>query len=262
VRRPYAHFRVIPISGGASTRLAEVSAPDVALAVAGRESFRYNSGIHTGYQLSRRTAFDASYQHEILDFVPLGQRDWRTQDASVSLTQSMTAKTALVAGYSYHRRDFEGERLPLRRHDINFGVNYNSALPFLHARHCLQCRIDGALRARSTATATSEAVPSMIGRASSIINSPDLALGTVHHRGVISRISDVFLADSVTGNLEATWALASNYARRPATRPAHSDSGRVSGYDTLRARRSAYGHLARAGRPGRTVLPLPVRRCA
>jgi hypothetical protein len=203
---PYAHFRVIPISGGTPVRLAEVSAPDVALAVAGRESFRYNSGIHTGYQLSRRTAFDASYQHEILDFVPLGQRDWRTQDASVSLAHSVTAKTALVAGYGYHRRDFEGERLPLRRHDINFGVNYNSALPF-SPRTTLTFNIGSTAlsRARSTATVAGESTFfRMIGRAELDHQiARTWHLGAFYHRGIqyIEGISEVFLADSITGNL-------------------------------------------------------------
>ncbi len=203
---PYAHFRVIPISGGGSTRLAEVSVPDAALAVAGRESFRYNSGINAGYQLSRRTALDASYQHEVLDFVPLGQRDWRTQDATVALVHNMTAKTALVAGYGYHRRDFEGERLPLRRHDLNFGVNYNSALPFSpRTTFTFNVGSTALSRARTTATTTGESTfLRMIGRAEL---DHQLArtwhLGVFYHRGVqyIEGVSDVFLADSVTGNL-------------------------------------------------------------
>jgi hypothetical protein len=203
---PYAHFRVIPLRDAASVSLASVSAPDAALAVSGRESYRYNSGIHAGYQLSRRSMVDAAYLHEILDFVPLGQSDWKTQDASLSLTHSMTAKTALVAGYGYHRRDFEGERLPLRRHDFNFGVNYNSALPF-SPRTTLMFNVGSTAlsRERSTPTATSESTFfRMIGRAE-LDHQLGQAwhVGLFYHRGVqyIEGISDVFLADSVTGNL-------------------------------------------------------------
>ncbi len=203
---PYAHFRVIPIRDGASTSLASVSAPDAALAVSGRESYRYNSGINAGYQLTRRSNFDASYQHEILDFVPLGQSDWMTQDASLSLTHSVTGKTALVAGYGYHRRDFEAERVPLRRHDFNFGVNYNSALPF-SPRTTLTFNVGSTAlsRERSTPTATSDSTfLRMIGRAE-LDHQLGQAwhVGLFYHRGVqyIEGISDVFLADSVTGNL-------------------------------------------------------------
>jgi hypothetical protein len=56
----------------------------------------------------------AAYQYEYLDFVPVGQFDWRTHDADVTLSHSITPKAALVAGYAYHVRDFEGERLPLQ----------------------------------------------------------------------------------------------------------------------------------------------------
>ena len=203
---PYAHFRVIPIRDIAAPNLASVSAPDVALAVSGRESYRYNSGISAGYQLSRRSVLDASYQHEILDFVPLGQSDWNTQDASVSMTHSMTSKTAFVAGYGYHRREFEGERLPLRRHDFNIGVNYNSALPF-SPRTTLTFNVGSTAlsRERSTPTATSDSIfLRMIGRAE-LDHQLGQAwhVGLFYHRGVqyIEGISDVFLADSVTGNL-------------------------------------------------------------
>ncbi len=112
-----------------------MSAPDSALAVSGRESYRYNTGLHGGYQMSRRTMLSAAYQYEYLDFVPVGQFDWRTHDADVTLSHSVTPKAALVAGYAYHVRDFEGERLPLRRQDINFGVNYNDTLPFSPRDH-------------------------------------------------------------------------------------------------------------------------------
>jgi len=127
---PYAHFRVIPIPSEESATLADVSAPDSALAVTGRESYRYNPGLRGGYQMSRRTTLSASYQYEFLDFVPAGQFDWKTHDADVMLSHNITSKTALVAGYAYHVRDFEGVRLPLQRQDINFGVNYNDTLPF------------------------------------------------------------------------------------------------------------------------------------
>ena len=203
---PYAHFRVIPIRDSLSTNLASVSAPDVALAVSGRESYRYNTGINGGYQLSRRTMLDASYQHEILDFVPLGQSDWRTQDGSVSIAHSMTAKTAFLVGYGYHRRDFEGERLPLRRNDLNLGVSYNNTLPF-SPRTVFTFNVGSTAlsRERSTPAATSDnTFFRMIGRAEL---DHQLAqawhVGLFYHRGVqyIEGISDFFLADSVTGNL-------------------------------------------------------------
>ena len=204
---PYAHFRVIPIRGAASTSLANVSAPDAALAVSGRESYRYNSGIHTGYQLSRRIDVRCGVPARDPRFRAASVRaTGRRRTPAVSLTHSMTPKTALVAGYGYHRRDFEGERVPLRRHDFNFGVNYNSALPFSQ-RTLLTFTSDRRRlsRERSTPVATSDSTfLRMIGRAEL-----DHQLGQAWHVGLclpprvqyIEGISDVFLADSVTGNL-------------------------------------------------------------
>jgi hypothetical protein len=203
---PYAHFRVIPISSGIAPALAEISAPDVALAVTGRESYRYNSGISTGFQLTRRTMVNAMYQHEYLDFVPVDQFDWRTHDASLSLSHSMTQKTAFVMGYGYHHRDFQGERLPLRRHDVNIGVNYNSSLPF-SPRTTFTFAVGSTALSRDRVSRTGETESNffrMIGRA-------DLdhqlgqtwRVGVFYHRWVqyIEGVSDVFLAHSVTGNL-------------------------------------------------------------
>ena len=203
---PYAHFRVIPVPGFASDRLADVSAPDIALAVSGRESYRYNSGINAGFQLSRRSMLATSYQHEYLDFVPVGQHDWRTHDASIALSHSVTQKTAFVAGYAYHVRDFHGERLPLRRQDINFGVNYNSTLPF-SPRTTLTFMAGSTALSRTRATALSEHDSTflrMIGRAELDHQlSRAWRVGLFYHRGVqyVEGLSDVFLADSVTGNL-------------------------------------------------------------
>ena len=203
---PYAHFRVIPIPGAPSAGLAEISAPDVALAVSGRESYRYNSGLSAGFQLSRRNNVSASYQHEYLDFVPVDQHDWRTHDANLSMSHAMTPKTSFLLGYGYHLRDFEGERLPLRRHDINFGVNYNSALPF-SPRTTFAFTVGSTALSRSRATSAAETDSTflrMVGRA-------DLDhqlgrtwwLGVFYHRWVqyIEGVSDIFLAHSVTGNL-------------------------------------------------------------
>ena len=203
---PYAHFRVIPVSDGTSTALADVTAPDVALAVTGRESYRYNSGINAGVQLSRRSMLATSYRHEYLDFVPVDQFDWRRQDASVALTHSLTAKTALVGGYTYHVRNFQGERQPLNRQDLNFGVNYNSALPF-SPQTTLTFAIGSTALSRSTTSRTAERDDTffrMIGRADL-----DHQMGQTWHVGVfynravqyIEGISEVFLADSITGNL-------------------------------------------------------------
>ena len=187
-------------------RLADVSAPDIALAVSGRESYRYNSGVNAGFQLSRRSMLATSYQHEYLDFVPVGQHDWRTHDASIALSHSVTQKTAFVAGYAYHVRDFHGERLPLRRQDINFGVNYNSTLPF-SPRTTLTFMAGSTALSRSRATALSEHDSTflrMIGRAELDHQlGQTWRVGLFYHRGVqyIEGLSDVFLADSVTGNL-------------------------------------------------------------
>jgi hypothetical protein len=203
---PYAHFRVIPIPGPTSPGLAEVEAPDVALAVSGRESYRYNSGVTAGYQLARRTILNASYQHEFLDFVPADQNDWKTQDANISLSHSLTPKTALVAGYGYHRRDFERERVPLRRHDLNFGVNYNSALPFSPRTVFAFTMGSTALsRGRSTRTdATESTFFRLIGRADLEHQiSRSWWGGAFYDRWVqyIEGVSDVFLAHSITGNI-------------------------------------------------------------
>jgi hypothetical protein len=202
---PYAHFRVIPISGSGAP-LADVSAPDVAFGVSGRESYRYNTGLHAGYQLGRQTMLNAQYRHEYLDFVPFGQYDWRTQDMSLSLSRNLNTKTALVAGYGFHRRDFDGDRLPLQRHDFNFGVNYNSALPF-SPRTTLTFAVGSTALSRERLTenvATQNTFLRFIGRA-------DLEhqVGRAWHAGVfyqrwvqyIDGVSEVFLADSVTANL-------------------------------------------------------------
>lgn len=203
---PYAHFRVIPIPSEDAATLADVSAPDSALAVSGRESYRYNTGLHGGYQMSRRTMLSAAYQYEYLDFVPVGQFDWRTHDADVTLSHSVTPKAALVAGYAYHVRDFEGERLPLRRQDINFGVNYNDTLPF-SPQTTLTFMMGSTALSRGTTrglTETDSTFFRMIGRAELDHQmSRTWHIGAFYHRGVqyIEGISDVFLADSVTANL-------------------------------------------------------------
>jgi hypothetical protein len=204
---PYSHFRVIPIPGGPSAGLADVSAPDAALAVTGRESYRYNTGMSAGIQIARRAMLSAAYQHEYLDFLPVEQLDWRTNDASVTLTHNMTSKTALVAGYAYHHRDFQGERRPLQRHDLNFGVNYNSALPF-SPRTTFTFNVGSTALSRSRLTATNPGSESTFFR---VIGGANLEhqlarnwhAGLFYGRGVqyIEGVSDVFLADSVTGNV-------------------------------------------------------------
>jgi hypothetical protein len=203
---PYAHFRVIPIPSETSPELADVSAPDSALAVTGRQSYRYNTGLHGGFQMSRRTLLNATYQYEYLDFVPVDQFDWTTHDADVLLSHYITPKTALVAGYAYHVRDFEGERLPLRRQDINFGVNYNNTLPFSQ-RTTLTFMLGSTSLSRDTSrglTETESTFMRMIGRAELDHQlSRTWHLGAFYHRGIqyIEGISDVFLADSVTASV-------------------------------------------------------------
>jgi hypothetical protein len=202
---PYAHFRVIPVGGALSGGLAEIFAPDAALAVTGRESYRYNTGVNVGYQMARRTMVTGAYQHEYLDFLPLDQRDWRTHDASLSLIQHLTPKTALVAGYAYHHRDFEGERQPLRRHDANFGINYNSALPFSpRTTFTFNVGSTALSRTRSTAASGDSTFLRMIG-AANLEHQMNRSwhAGLTYNRWVqyIEGVSDVFLAHSVTGNL-------------------------------------------------------------
>jgi hypothetical protein len=203
---PYAHFRVIPIPSEESATLADVSAPDSALAVTGRESYRYNTGLRGGYQLSRRTMLSAAYQYEFLDFVPAGQFDWKTHDADVMLSHNITSKTALVAGYAYHVRDFEGVRLPLQRQDINFGVNYNDTLPF-SPRTTFTFMMGSTALSRTADRGLTEADSTflrMIGRAELDHQmSQTWHVGAFYHRGMqyIEGLSDVFLADSVTANL-------------------------------------------------------------
>lgn len=202
---PYSHFRVIPVPIGTNAALAEISAPDVALAVSGRQSYRYDTAFSTSYQLTPRTMFNAAVQHEYLDFVPVEQHDWRRQDGSVSISHSMNAKTAFVVGYGFHRRDFEGDRVPLVRHDMNIGVNYNSALPFSQrTRLAFSVGSTAMSRDRTATESTSDTFYRLIG-------SGDLEhrLSRTWHMGVqynrwvqyIEGVSDIFLAHSVTGNL-------------------------------------------------------------
>jgi hypothetical protein len=203
---PYAHFRVIPIRHAAGTDAVGAAAPDVALAVTGRESYQYNTTLNLGYQMTRRTMFNAEYQYELLDFVPREQRDWRTQDASVSISHTLTPKTAFVAGYAYHGRDFQGEHEPLRRHDINIGVNYNSSLPF-SPRTTFSFTVGSTALSRDRETQSAPNEQSFIR----LIGAADLAhrlgrnwtVGTHYNRWVqyIEGFSDVFMAHSMAGNI-------------------------------------------------------------
>ncbi len=201
---PFAHFRVIPVPN-APSGLADVSAPDVALAVSGRESYRYDTSFNASYQLTPRTMFNAGLQHEYLDFVPVEQNDWRRQDANVSLSRSLTPKTAFVVGYGLHRREFQGERVPLRRHDVNMGVNYNNALPFSpRTRLSFSVGTTSMSRVRSATVSTSDTFIRLIGGADLEHQlSRTWQVGVVYNRWVqyIEGVSDVFLADTVTGNL-------------------------------------------------------------
>jgi hypothetical protein len=124
----------------------------------------------------------------------------------VTLSHNVTPKAALVAGYAYHVRDFEGERLPLRRQDINFGVNYNDTLPF-SPQTTLTFMMGSTALSRGSARGLIETDSTffrMIGRAELDHQmSRTWHIGAFYHRGVqyIEGISDVFLADSVTANL-------------------------------------------------------------
>jgi hypothetical protein len=203
---PYAHFRVIPIPSEEAASLADVSAPDSALAVTGRESYRYNTGLRGGYQLAGRTLLSTTYQYELLDFVPAEWSDWKTHDVDVTLSHSVTPTMALVAGYAYHLRDFEGHRLPLRRQDINFGVNYNNSLPF-SPRTTFRFMMGSTALSRSTERRLDETDSTflrMIGRAELDHQlNQTWHVGAFYHRGIqyIEGISDVFLADSVTAQV-------------------------------------------------------------
>ena len=113
---------------------------------------------------------------------------------------------ALVAGYAYHHRDFETERLPLRRQDINFGVAYNNALPF-SPRTTFRFMMGSTALSRATERGLVEAESTflrMIGRAELDHQlNQTWHVGAFYHRGIqyIEGISDVFLADSVTAQL-------------------------------------------------------------
>jgi hypothetical protein len=203
---PYAHLRAILSTNGSAAGLADVAAPDVTLAVSGWESYQYNTTLNADYDLTPRTTLNSSYHYEYLDFVPVNLFDWKRQDASLSFTHSLTAKTAFVAGYTYHRRNFQGDRVPLSRQDINVGVNYNSALPF-------SPQTTFTFAVGSTGLSRNQTLGAISNNRQFIrlTGNADLEhqLGQSWHVGVfyirevqyIEGISDIFLADSVTGNM-------------------------------------------------------------
>jgi hypothetical protein len=183
----------------------------------------YNTALNFDYNMTPRTVITSSYHHEYLDFVPVNLFDWTRHDASLSLTRSLNPKTSLVAGYTYHRRDFEGDRLPLVRHDINVGVNYNSALPF-------SPRTTFTFAVGSTALSRAQAAGELSSerRFIRLIGHAELEqqvsrswrLGVFYSRQLqyIEGISDVFLADSVTGNVSGFLSNRVAFRHRPATR--------------------------------------------
>ena len=203
---PYAHLRAIPIPNAPAASLADIATSDVTLTASSRESYQYNTALNADYRLTPRTMLSSSYQHEYLDFVPVGLFDWKRQDANLSFARSLTGKTAFVTGYAYHRREFQGDRAPLSRFDINIGVNHNGALPF-------SSRTTFTFAVGSTVLSRVRTVGAVLSddRFIRLIGNADLEhqLGQAWHVGVfylrqvqyIEGISDVFLADSVTGNV-------------------------------------------------------------
>ena len=125
---PFYHFRAVPVSSGSAPALADVAPEDSAFAVSGHESYRYGTGLGWTYRPTERSALGLEYRREDIKFVQAADRDWRTQDAGIRLDRSLARNVTLGAGYSYYRREFEGDRLPVIRQNIDLGVNYSNTL--------------------------------------------------------------------------------------------------------------------------------------
>ena len=125
---PFYHFRAVPVSSGSTPALADVAPPDSAFAVSGHESYRYGTGLGWTFRPTDRAALGLEYRREDINFVQPADRDWTTRDAGIRWDRSLTRSMALGAGYSYYRRDFQGNRLPVIRQNIELGVNYNNTL--------------------------------------------------------------------------------------------------------------------------------------
>jgi hypothetical protein len=131
---PFHGFRVVPVPATSSTP-ADVSAPDLALAVSGQPSYESSSVMGWAYQTTNRSSLSAEYMHDYLGFPDANDLNWRTQDARVEWRHDTTHHAAVVVGYDYHRRDLQSINVPVVRHDIDVGLAYGNRLPFSERTH-------------------------------------------------------------------------------------------------------------------------------
>ena len=207
VYTPFTHFRVVPAPAAPATGVADLAAPDVSLAVTGQESYRYNTNLDWSRQMGQRSTLRASYRHEYLNFVQPGMQDWRVQSAGISYTHGLTANTSFVAGYDYHRRQFQGEPVPTLHHDIQVGLDYTNTLPF-SPRTTFSFSL-GTTTLSRTVSSTNLSTDNNFFR---LIGNADLEhqlgqtwkLGVSYDRRVqyIEGVSDVFLADTAMGSVQ------------------------------------------------------------
>jgi hypothetical protein len=202
---PFTHFRAVPAAPAAG--VADVATPDVSLAVTGQESYRYNTNVSYSHRMGQRSSLSASYRQEELNFVQSAMQNWRLENLDVSYTHGLTASTSLVAGYIYHRRDFQGDQAPLLRHDIHLGIDYSNTLPF-SPRTTFSFSVGTTTMSRtasSTLVAANSNFYRVIGNAALEHQlSETWKLGLNYDRGVqyIEGVADVFLSDIATGSVE------------------------------------------------------------
>ena len=200
---PYYHFRAVPVSN--TSALADVAPQDAAFAVSGHESYRYGTGLGWTYRPTDKSALALEYRREDINFVQAADRDWRTQDAGIRLDRSLTRNVGVVAGYSYYKRDFQSERLPVVRQNIDLGVNLHNTLqsPRTTFNFSMGSAVISMPR-EAQAVSTQTSFVRLVGHA--VLDhqlSRTWHLDASYDRGLqyVVGVSDVFFADRVMGGV-------------------------------------------------------------